>query len=525
MKIDDLRDFVHSASIAQFVWYANMKKQLRLLLQIILSALLLIVGVVTFNTLSIKSHQIEVQPLPRLQFDSRPVIDNLSAAVKLQTISSADDAQLNADQFKQLHQLLRDRFPAAHARLRHETVNDLSLLFTWEGSDPNAPGILILAHQDVVAIAPGTEAQWSFPPFSGAVKDAYVWGRGAWDDKGNLMAQMEALEMLIKSGFQPQRTVYLAFGADEEVLGVRGAAQIAALLKQRAVKLDIVLDEGLLITHGMLPGLNQAAALIGVAEKGYLSVQIQVKAEPGHSSMPPAPGHSAIAKLSRVLDYLDQHPRPSQIQGVARELFSTVAPEMHGLNRVALSNLWLFSGLVKQNLEKSDATRALLHTTTALTMSHAGNKENVLPGVAEATINFRLLPGDDIEQIVQELRQQIQQVISEKEFDIRPLPKAVNASKVSASNSAQYKLLSRTIREVFPGTIVAPGLMLGATDSIKFEELSEHIFKFSPVHASSEDLARFHGTDERMSIENYLDMIRFYHRFISQAALLQRVPH
>lgn len=498
-----------------------MNKALRLLFLLTLS-LLALVAILIVNTITLKSRQEIVPLISAIHIDAERVTDNLSAAVRLRTISSAEDPSFNTEQFIQLHQLLQQRFPQTHALLRHEAVNDLSLLFTWPGVDAAAPGVLIMAHQDVVPVASGTESQWQVPAFSGVVKDGFVWGRGAWDDKGNLMAQMEALEMLVKSGYQPQRTLYFAFGADEEVLGTRGAAQIANVLKQRGVKLHLVLDEGMLITHGMLPGLDQAAALIGVAEKGYMSVQIQVKAEPGHSSMPPPAGQSAIAKLSRVLSHLDQHPRPSQIQGVAKELFATVAPEMKGINRVALSNLWLLSPIVRHDLEQSDATRALLHTTMAFTMSHAGNKENVLPGIAEATINYRLLPGDRIEVVKSELEQQISQVLSDKEFAITVLPKAVNASKVSAVNSAQYRLLSRTIREIFPNTIVAPGLMLGATDSIKFEDLSEHIFKFSPVHATSEDLARFHGTNERISIENYLDMIRFYHRFIAQAGAIEK---
>lgn len=514
---DAPKDFLQSTPITQLIHSLAMNKPLRILILAILCSTIFLAGLLAIKTISMKSKQVAVSPVSPINMDRQLAIENLSAAVQLKTISSADDPAFNADQFKQLHQLLQQRFPQVHARLQREIVNDLSLLFTFPGSQASAPGVLIMAHQDVVPVASGTEGLWSVPAFSGTVKDGFVWGRGAWDDKGNLMAQMEALEILIKSGYQPTRTLYFAFGADEEVLGTRGAAAIAALLKQRGVKLHLVLDEGLLITHGMLPGLDQAAALIGVAEKGYLSVQIQVKAEPGHSSMPPATGQSAIAKLSRVLNYLDQHPRPSQIQGVAKELFETLAPEMQGLNRIALSNLWLLSPLVRRDLEQSDATRALLHTTMALTMSQAGNKENVLPGVAEATINYRLLPGDSVELVVKELREQIRQVITDKEFEIKPLPKAVNASKVSASDSAQYRLLSRTIREVFPKTIVAPGLMLGATDSLKFEELSDHIFKFSPVHANSEDLARFHGTNERISIDNYLDMIRFYHRFITQA--------
>ena len=157
------------------------------------------------------------------------------------------------------------------------------MLYTWPGSNPKLQPMLLMAHQDVVAVAPGTEKDWSVDSFSGVVKDGFVWGRGAWDDKGNLMAQLEAVEMLLASGYQPQRTVYLAFGADEEIGGLRGAARIAALLKERKVRLELVLDEGLLITDGIMPGLKQPAALIGVAEKGYLSVVLKMSATPGHA--------------------------------------------------------------------------------------------------------------------------------------------------------------------------------------------------------------------------------------------------
>src|SRR5439155_8068035 len=110
----------------------------------------------------------------------------------------------------------------------------------------------------------------------------FVWGRGAWDDKGNLMSIMEAVELLAGAGFKPRQTIYLIFGQDEEILGERGAAQIAKLFRQRGIHLQFVLDEGLLITDGVLAGLNKPAALIGVAEKGYLSVLLTASATPGH---------------------------------------------------------------------------------------------------------------------------------------------------------------------------------------------------------------------------------------------------
>jgi len=375
-----------------------------------------------------------------------------------------------------------------------------------------------MAHQDVVPIAPGTEGDWSEAPYSGSVKNGYVWGRGSWDDKGNLLSQLEAVELLLASGYKPSRTLYLAYGADEEVGGLRGAAKIAALLKSRGVRLDFVLDEGLLVLEGVLPGLRQPAALIGVAEKGYLSVVLNVSATPGHSSMPPTRGGSAIGMLSAALKRLDDHQLPGGIRGVAGEMFDTLAPEMGGFSRVALSNLWLFGPVVQKQLEGAASTNAVLRTTTALTIVNAGNKDNVLPGRAEATVNFRLLPGDRKEQVMDHMRGHVGAVVPAGQFELYALPGAVDASKVAPTDSAQYRTLNRTIREVFPDALVAPGLMVAGTDSIHYGEISDHIFKFSPVRANAEDLKRFHGSNERLSIANYADAIRFYHRLITQLA-------
>jgi carboxypeptidase PM20D1 len=484
----------------------------------LLAVILLLTTVLGVNTWRKGSRQIEVAAIAPLLIDEAGAVARLAETVRLRTIASRDDARLNVDQFVRLHALLQERFPKAHAALKREVVGELSLLYTWQGSNLKAQPILLMAHQDVVPIAPGTEKDWTEEPFSGLVKDGFVWGRGAWDDKGNLMAQMEAVEMLVASGYQPERTVYLAFGADEEVGGFRGASRIAALLKERHVRLDFVVDEGLLITDGVLPGLTKPAAVIGIAEKGYLSVVLKLAARPGHSSMPPPKGTSAIAMMSAALKRIDDDQLPGGIRGVAAEMFDTVAPEMSGFSRVAMSNLWLFGPLVQKQLEASASTNAMLRTTTALTIVNAGNKENVMPGRAEATVNFRLLPGDTKEQIMERVKAQVAAATGSDKFELFALPGAVDASKVAPTESAQYNLIQRTIREVFPGTLVTPGLMIGATDSIHFGAVSDHIFKFSPVRAKPEDLPRFHGTNERISTSNLAELIRFYHRLLTNGA-------
>lgn len=484
------------------------------ILAVLAGLALLLVAVLAVNTVRQGSRQVQVDPAPLLAVDGQAAAQRLAGALVFQTISSYEQPDHNAGEFRKLRAYLQQRYPKAHAVLTRELVGNYSLLYTWAGTDATAKPIMLMAHQDVVPVAPGSEAQWQAAPFGGEIRDGFVWGRGAWDNKGNLIAQMEAVEMLAASGFKPRQTIYLAMGHDEEAGGTRGAAAIAALLQARGVKLDYVLDEGLLITEGIMPGLDKPAALIGIAEKGYLSVVLKIPAAPGHSSMPPPKGTSAIAMMSAALRRIEDEQLPAGIRGVAREMFETVAPEMNGFSRVALSNLWLFGPVVQAQLEKGASTNAMLRTTTALTVVQAGNKDNVIPGLAEATVNYRLLPGDTRASITEHVRSRA----GSDRFELIALPGSSEASAVSPTASSSYQLLNRTVRELFPGTVVAPGLMLGATDSRYMQALSDHIYRFSPVRAGPQDLSRFHGSNERIAIANLTELIRFYHRLLTLSA-------
>jgi carboxypeptidase PM20D1 len=487
---------------------------IRRLLLSLLGLLVLLSLALAANTWRQGSRQLQVPSVEGLAVDEAAAAASLGAAIRAETVSSVDDPGLNADQFEILHAHLRARYPKLHAALGREVVGGLSLLYTWKGSDAAARPIALMAHQDVVPIAPNTVDHWKVPPFSGELKDGYVWGRGSWDDKANLIAELEAVEALLAAGFQPQRTIYLVFGADEEVGGYRGAQQVAEVLQQRGVKLEFAIDEGLLILEGVMPGLGPPAALVGLAEKGSVSLRLNAKATPGHSSMPPPPGRSAIAQLSRALQRIDQVPMPAALVGVARQMFDTLAPEFEGILRVALTNRWLFEPLVVRQLQQGQSTNAMLRTTTALTLVNAGNKENVLPGHAEATVNFRLLPGDTKDDVLRHATR----VIDDPAIEIEVLKGDFPPSRVSSVDSPSYQAINRTVRELFPGTVVAPGLMVGGTDSRHFEPFTEQVFRFSPIRARPEDLARFHGTNERISSANLAELIRFYHRLIQQTA-------
>jgi len=472
---------------------------------------LLLVLAVAANTARQGSRQLDVPPAPQLAIDERALADKLAGAVRFQTIASLDDPEAGAAEFRKLHAFLRERFPRVHQKLKLETVGGYSLLYTWAGTDAKTAPILLMAHQDVVPVSPGTQDQWKAPPFDGVVREGYVWGRGAWDDKSRVIAQLEAVEMLLGTGFQPRQSVYLAFGHDEEVNGLRGAKAIAQLLQDRKLRFDFVLDEGSVLTEGVIPGITKPVALIGLAEKGYASIALKATGTPGHSAMPPPAGSSAVGQMAATLHRLDAEQWPAGMGGVGRQMFETLAPEFGGLQRVALSNLWLFEPLVRPQLEKAPSTNALIRTTTALTVVNAGNKDNVLPGNAEAIVNFRMLPGDTVQGMLAHVRAKAAPGI-----EAAVMPGAADPSPVSRTDTAAYQTLHRVLRAQFPGVVVAPSLVLTGTDAHHFAPVAEQIYRFAPVRVKPDDLRRLHGIDERISTANLAELVRFYHLLLTQ---------
>jgi carboxypeptidase PM20D1 len=334
------------------------------------------------------------------------------------------------------------------------------------------------------------------------------------DVKSGIIAQMEAVEALLKRGFQPKRTLYLAYGHDEEVGGTNGAMKIATLLKKKNVKLDFVLDEGGSIISGVVPGVKKPVALIGVAEKGYASFKLSVFSKGGHSSMPPK--QTSIGILSAAVEKLEAKPFPAKLAGIGSLMFDYVGPEMDFGMRLIFANKWLFGLLIENKLDQSDATRATIHTSLATTIFNSGDKDNVLPVKAEAIVNVRILPGESIEST----RLFIRKTIDDPRVKISLAGgKAYEPSVVSHPESKQFKKIQRTVSEIFPEVIVAPYLMLGASDSKHYRQLTQHIFRFIPLRLNKNDLNRIHGTNERIAIDNFHECIRFYTQLIKNEQL------
>jgi carboxypeptidase PM20D1 len=265
--------------------------------------------------------------------------ERLAGAIRIPTISSEESSDFDAQAFQNLHAHLANAFPRVHSQLQREAVGEHSLLYTWIGANSALKPILLMGHLDVVPVEPGTEPEWQEDPFSGRIVDGYIWGRGAIDNKSAVLGTLEAVEMLLREGYQPTRTVYVAYGHDEETGGSEGARQTASLLRDRGIELEMVLDEGGAIGEGVIAGVSAPVALIGVAEKGFASIELSTRTEGGHSSFPPQ--ESVIGIVSAAVTRLEKSSMPAQFDGATRQLFEQIGPHFPILQRVMFANLWL----------------------------------------------------------------------------------------------------------------------------------------------------------------------------------------
>jgi carboxypeptidase PM20D1 len=296
----------------------------------------------------------------------------------------------------------------------------------------------------------------------------------------------------------------MAFGHDEEIGGRNGAAKITEVLRARGVELDFVLDEGANVVTGIIPDVAAPVALIGIAEKGYVSLELSVESPGGHASIPPP--RTAIGVLSAAVDKLDRSPPPSRLSEPTIKMLEYLGPEMAWKQKLVLANLWLFEPLVRSRFARSPLTNAAIRTTQAFTVFEAGTAENVLPVRARAIMNARILPGETITGVIEHARR----VIGDSQVKITPLNIRSDPSPVSDIESSAFRLLQRTIEEVAPEVLVAPSLLVAATDSRHYAGLTKNIFRFLPITLGSDDAKRYHGIDERISISDYERCVRFY---------------
>ena len=487
---------------------------MRRLFAVLGSSLAVVLGFAAARTLQTRPSD---EPVTRVSFavDSKGAVERFQGALRFETISTADGPSDPAA-FLALHDFLKEKYPLTHKTLTRETVGDLSLLYRWPGRDPKKAPVILMGHIDVVPIAPGTEGSWHKPPFEAAIEGDWLYGRGSIDDKSTVIAVLEAVEQLLAEGFTPDRTVILQFGHDEEAGGRAGAKVTVEKLVAEGVKPALVIDEGGAMTSGKALGAGPIVAVVGVGEKGAVSLELSVSGDGGHSSTPPATTH--IGRLARAVAKLEANPFPASIDGVAEAMFEHAAPYLAFGPRFAMANLWLTRPLLTRMLIGRPLTASMLRTTTAPTIFNAGNKDNVLPPTARAVVNFRIKPGETVISVTEHARA----LIADPEVKVSVLGFSSDPSPVSAIDGPAFGAIRRTIRETLGDEPppVLPFLVMGGTDARYWSRQSNAAYRFSPFLMEEDAPKRAHGTDERISIDSFVKGIRFYVQLIRNAQTL-----
>lgn len=439
----------------------------------------------------------------------RPGIDErLSRMIRLPTVS-AELEERGAEPFEGFVALIAELYPLTHEHLTLERHTEFGLLFRWVGEREASDGpVVLMAHYDVVPV--DESDAWTHPPFDGVIADGIVYGRGALDDKGPLIVVLEAVENLLAAGFVPARDVYLSFGGNEETYG-RAAQEIARVFRERGIVPWLVIDEGGAVVDAPLPFVPGRAAMIGVGEKGVMTLKLSARGEGGHASAPPS--LTAVRRIARAVDRLGPatfRPRASKaIQRMLTRLAEqTPGPARHLLRFLGAAPLVtarLFALL-------GGEPAALVRTTVAPTMQSGGTAANVLPSQASATVNLRIALGETTQQTVMRVRRRIHDPLVTVQ-----VIEASEPSPESSTDNAQFDLLAEALAVSHPGVPAVPYVMMAATDARHFHRFAPAVYRFAPLEMSNAQRASIHGVDENVEVAA-LERGERFHR-----ALLERL--
>ncbi len=469
---------------------------------IILVAIIVLVIVLFARTAANRPREAKGLGLPPYP-DAQGAAERLAGAINFATLSYFDRSKMDLGEFEKLHEYLAVQYPLVHQHLKKEVTDFKSLIYYWEGRDSELEPIALLAHQDVV---PVNRDLWTHDPFVGTIEDGYVYGRGALDMKGQLIAVLESVESLLREGFAPARPVYLLFGSDEEPMGDYGAKKISELLEQRGVRLHFVLDEGGAIQDGRMMGVDGMVALVGICEKGILNLRLTAKGASGHASMPPKV--TAVGALAKAITAIENHQMQPEWNYATRHMFRALSPHMGGAFRLLFSNLWLFSGLIKKVLSGGRASAALVRTTFAPTMLDASNAPNVLAGSASCVFNIRVAPGKTDRDVLAHVERNAPDIAREVIYYYPPSP-------VSSVETEAFAQVMQAVRDAFPDMAAAPYPVVAATDSRHYYNICDNVFRFVPFPSIAQDIGTVHGEDERISIDSLGQGIAFYRRVLT----------
>jgi len=491
-----------------------MKKILIYFLAIVVAMVL--VGIYRTNTVYVDGQYYPTVQTEKVAVDRDLVVEHFQQAIRIATISKDYPAAVTPEPFLAFHQLLSASFPTVHSFAERTIINDYSLVYKFAGSQKDLKPVLFMGHMDVVPVDDETLDKWTHAPFAGTIADAQIWGRGAIDDKSTVMALMEAMELSLKHGKQPKRTVYFSFGHDEEIGGSQGAKKVAEYFAEQGVSFEFVLDEGGLILDGVIDTVDQPVAIIGIAEKGFVNIRLVAERPGGHSSMPPENTGPGI--LAQAIVKLEENKFPATLE-YTNIMFDAIGYFANTSTKFAMANQWLTAPLVIQSMLSKPNTAAGLRTTTAATMLKGSSKSNILPTRATATVNFRIIPGETAETVLARVKSIIDDPRITYEVFMSNDP-----SSISSTDSLGFRLIEQTIREFNDDALVAPYLVMGGTDSRYFYPLTDSVYRFLMIRLDPSTMGIVHGIDERISIDNYIMGIQYFYELLRKSAFDNEAP-
>lgn len=433
---------------------------------------------------------VEVAPADPTGLDAYAAAGRLAELIRIPTVSARGPGAVDRDASARFRDRLAELYPHTHRVLERGVLGDGALLYRWR-SGTGAPPLVLMAHHDVV---PVDGQAWSGDPFSGRIEGGYVHGRGAIDDKGPLVAILEAVESLAAGGFTPARDVYLSSGDDEEVSGV-GAQLAVRTLTERGVRPWAVLDEGGAVVTGVFPGVPGPIAVVGLAEKGVLDVELTASGPGGHASAPVRGG--APARLARAVLRLDARPFPARLDDVVLGMVDAAGRHAGPVHRALFAHAALLRPVLAAVLARAGReANALVRTTVAITQLEGSPAANVLATRARAHANIRIAPGQTVASTLDRLRR----VVDDPSIELTVVS-GHDPSPVSRTDNEAFEHLSRSVRAVYADAVVAPYVMVQASDARHFAQVSDAVYRFMPFDLGADDLARLHAADERIAVE------------------------
>lgn len=473
-------------------------------MKIIIILLIALIAVMVFNAVRFKAADNGPRTVEDVKINGDRAQQNLSTLIKFETVSNADYDKTDKAVFAAYRAKLKELYPNVTAASEYKELGNTAMLFKIKGKSSENPSVL-MSHYDVV---PVEEDRWQHPPFCGEIIDGVLWGRGAIDTKITMVGIMEALEDLLADGFMPENDLYLSFGGDEEVGGISAPA-VVDYMEANGIKPALVLDEGGAVVDGVFPGVNKPIAVIGIGEKGIAQVEFTATSSGGHSSTPPV--HTAVGKLAKTIVNLENKPFKAQVTEPVAGLFRKVGPHSPFALRMVFGNMWLFKGLLGRLASVlGGEINAMMRTTVAATMAQGSKQHNVLPNVATANVNVRLL--NNVNQ--QQAQAHFDSVCS-KDVTCRFISYQ-DASPYASTESQAWHKVEKAVGDTWRDAIVSPYLMLAGSDSRRFSRICRDVYKFSAMALSKEERGLIHNDNERIAVEKIDQCVEFFHRLIVQ---------